>query len=102
MTEMAKESIKCKVCHEDKLKEAHYTKKAKQVTCNECLERAKSRRATSTLGRIVALEKESEELRQKLEKEMEEKQYYQSKFENFAEKYSDLCIKVGELTLHKK
>lgn len=99
---MAKDSIKCKVCHEEKLKDASYTKKAKQVTCDDCLEKAKSRRATSALERIIALERENEELKQKLEKELKDKQYYQGKFENFAEKYSDLCIKVGDLTLHKK
>jgi hypothetical protein len=96
------ESIKCKVCHEEKLKETSYTKKVKQVTCDDCLEKAKSHRATSALNRIVALERENEELKQKLEKELKDKQYYQGKFEDFAEKYSDLCIKVENLTLHKK
>ena len=93
---------KCKVCHEEKPKETSYTKNAKQVTCDDCLKKAKSRRATLVLNRILVLERENEELKQKLEKEIKDKQYYQGKFENFAEKYSDLCIKVGDLTLHKK
>ena len=94
---MAKDLITCKKCGEEKPKETSFTKKENQVTCNECLEKAKSRRATSTVDKLNALEKQINELKEKLDKEMQEKQYYQSKFESFADKYSSLCIKIGEL-----
>ena len=70
---MAKDLITCKKCGEEKLKETSFTKKENQVTCNECLEKAKSRRATSTVDKLNALEKQINELKEKLDKE---KQYY--------------------------
>jgi len=99
---MAKNLIECKVCHEKKSKAEHFTKKARQVTCNECLEKAKRRRATSALDRIAALEKENEELRQKLEVELKEKENYIEKFKDFASRYEKLCLNLSDLTLHKK
>src|ERR1700723_3324711 len=99
---MVKNLIECKVCHEKKSKAEHFTKKAKQVTCNECLEKAKRRRATSALDRITALEKENEELRRKLETELKEKENYIEKFKDFSGRYEKLCLELGSLTLHKK
>jgi hypothetical protein len=99
---MAKDLIECKVCHEEKSKAEHFTKKAKQVTCNECLEKAKRRRASSALDRITALEKENEELRRKLEAEFKEKDNYIEKFRDFSGRYEKLCLELGSLTLHKK
>jgi len=99
---MAKDLIECKACHEEKLKAEHFTKKANQVTCNECLEKAKRRRATSALDRIAALEKENEELRRKLESEIKEKENYIEKFKDFSGRYEKLCLNLSDLTLHKK
>jgi hypothetical protein len=100
---MPEELIECKACHEKKSKEEHFTKKANQVTCNECLAKAKRRRAPTTFDRIMALERENEELKQKIEKELQEKRQYQDKFKYFSDKYEDLCNDVGEkVGVHKK
>jgi hypothetical protein len=93
--------VTCKTCHEAKERETSYTKKAKQVNCDDCLAKAKSQHAMSKREHMLVLEKENEELKQKLAKEIKERRHYQEKYENFAEKYCDLCIKVGDLTLHK-
>jgi uncharacterized Zn finger protein len=99
---MAKENIKCKKCGEEKSKQQSFTRKENQVTCDDCLDKAKSHRATLVTHKIIGLEKQVEELKKQLSTEREEKRYYQDKFENFAEKYSDLCIKVGELNFIDK
>ena|ERR1700720_143610 len=95
---MPEELIECKVCHEKKSKKEQF-KKARQVTCNDCLEKAKNRRAASALDRIAALEKQNDELRKRLEKEMEEKKFYLNEFESFAGKYEKLCINISKITL---
>jgi archaellum component FlaC len=98
---MAKELVKCKKCGEEKQKETSFTRKGKQVTCDECLEKAKNRRATSNLDRMTTLEKQNEKLQYQLDKTLKDKQHYQDRLEVLSEKYSNLCLKVGELTLHK-
>jgi hypothetical protein len=99
---MAKGLIKCKKCGEEKLKETSFTRKEKQVTCDDCLDKAKTHRATLVTHKVIGLEKQVEDLKKQLEVEREEKRYYQEKFENFAGKYSDLCIKIGELNFIDK
>ena len=91
--------VVCKTCQEAKEKETSYTKKAKQVNCDDCLDKAKSQRAMSKREHMLMLEKENEELKQKLAKEIEHRRSYQEKYEKFAEKYCDLCIKVGDMAL---
>lgn len=99
---MAKETLKCKKCGEEKSKEISFTRKEKQVTCDDCLDKAKSHRATLITHKLIGLEKQVEELKKQLDVEREEKRYYQEKFESFAEKYSGLCIKLGELNFIDK
>lgn len=99
---MAKEVIKCKKCGEEKSKQLSFTRKEKQVTCDDCLDKAKNHRATLVTHKIVSLEKQVEDLKKQLNDEREEKRYYQDKFESFAGKYSDLCIKLGELNFIDK
>lgn len=72
-------------------------RRVNQATCDNCLKKVKDRRAQMAINKIAELEKENRMLRDKIEAQIQERKYYQYKFEAFSSKYISLCIRLTNL-----
>lgn len=99
MSDSELENATCKKCGREGPKELFFNRKKKQVTCNECLDKAKNIKISNANDKVHHLEQRIIDLERQLELEIEAKRYYEQQFRLIAESYTKSCLntKVAQL-----
>lgn len=92
MSDSEAESVTCKKCGREGPKDLFFNRKKKQVTCNDCLDKAKNIKVSNASDKVHHLEQRIIELEGQLEHEVESKKYYEQQFRLIAESYTKSCL----------
>jgi hypothetical protein len=92
MSDSEAEFVTCKKCGREGEKELFFNRKKKQVTCNDCLDKAKNIKVSNANDKVSHLEQRIIELEAQLEHEIESKKYYEQQFRLIAESYTKSCL----------
>jgi hypothetical protein len=91
-SEADQELVTCKKCGREGQKDLFFNRKKKQVTCNDCLDKAKNIKVSNANDKVHHLEQRIIELEAQLEHEIESKKYYEQQFRLIAESYTKSCL----------
>jgi phosphatidate phosphatase PAH1 len=92
MSDSEAEHSTCKKCGREGPKDLFFNRKKKQVTCNDCLDKAKNIKVSNANDKVGHLEQRITELESQLEHEIESKKYYEKQFRLIAESYTKACL----------
>lgn len=102
MSDSELDEIECKRCKRVGPKNLFFTRKKKQVTCDDCLDKIKEGKAEHTNEKITQLEQRITDLESRLEHETKAKEYYENQFRLIAESYTRSCLDTKLVTKLEK
>lgn len=92
MSDSDQVEIECKRCKKVGPKSLFFTRKKKQVTCDDCLDALKETKATHVNEKISQLQQRITDLEKMLQRETTAKEYYEQQFRLIAESYTKACL----------
>jgi ribosomal protein S27E len=98
MSDNELDEIECKRCKRVGPKNLFFSRKKKQVTCDDCLDKIKEGKAGHANEKILQLEQRVADLESRLKHETEAKEYYEKQFRLIAESYTKTCLDVKTIT----